>query len=284
MKYRDVLWNTLSSRLTVPTPQGQRAITAMQQVMTYPLVEGYPIITERDLTGSWRKAIGELCAFINGATTSKEIAEFGCDWWGPWTTDSKTAKRGIEPGSLGPASYGGAFRHFPTPSGSREGFDQFANLVEQIRKYPDVRTHFITPWIPYWQVRGIEKSTIAPCHGWVHVRIINGEIHLHMFQRSGDVPVGVPHNMVQYAALIIMLSQLTGYRPGVYYHTISDAHVYEDQIPACDKMIFREHRRLPWLHLTSEGYKVTDIHEFRAEHFELRNYNPHPSIRIPVSV
>ena len=68
-------------------------------------------------------------------------------------------------------------------------------LVEQIIEYPSDRTHFVSPWIPQYQVRGAGKTprtTISPCHGWVHVRVINERLHLHMFQRSGDVPVGVP--------------------------------------------------------------------------------------------
>jgi thymidylate synthase len=155
-----------------------------------------------------------------------------------------------------------------------------------VRELPEVRTHFVSPWIPQYQVRGAGKTprtTIAPCHGWVHVRVLNGRLHLHMFQRSGDVPVGVPSNMVQYAALLLMLEQLTGYPPGVYYHTISDAHVYADQVEPVRQLVGREPRRLPTVTLTGEGRKVGDIHDFRAEHFELSDYHPHPSITgIPV--
>ena len=105
-----------------------------------------------------------------------------------------------------------------------------------------------------------------------------------MFQRSGDVPVGVPANMIQYAALLLMLEQLTGFPAVAYYHTISDAHVYENQADAVAAMVGREPRRLPTVQLTETGRKVTDIHEFRAEHFELSDYDPHPSISaIPVS-
>ena len=59
----------------------------------------------------------------------------------------------------------------------------------------------------------------------MHVRVLAGGLHLHMFQRSGDVPVGVPANMIQYAALLLMLEQLTGIPAVAYYDTISDAHV-----------------------------------------------------------
>jgi thymidylate synthase len=271
--------------IPAPTRQGPQALTLMQQTMRFELANGFPVITERSLRSFWRKPIGELCAFINGATTLAELADFGCDWWDPWATEDKTAKRGLPPGDLGPGSYGGAFRRFPTAEGGT--FDQFQHLVEQLRELPADRTHFVSPWIPQYQVRGTGKTprtTISPCHGWVHVRVLAGGLHLHMFQRSGDVPVGVPANMVQYAALALMLEQLTGIEAAAYYHTISDAHIYADQLEHVRTMLDREERRLPTVFLTETGRKITDIHEFRAEHFEIADYDPHPAIgRIPVA-
>ena len=284
-QYRQMLDRIVADGIAVPTRQGPQALTLMQQTMRFELANGFPVVTERSLKSFWRKPIGELCAFINGATTLDELAAFGCDWWDPWATPDKTASRGLPPGSLGPGSYGGAFHDFPTAGGA--GFDQFRHLVEQLRELPGDRTHFVSPWIPQYQVRGAGKTpgtTISPCHGWVHVRVIGAGLHLHMFQRSGDVPVGVPANMIQYAALLLMLEQLTGIPGAVYYHTISDAHVYEDQVEAVTPMLTREPRRLPSVSLTPQGRAVGDIHEFRAEHFELSDYDPHPSIRsIPVS-
>jgi thymidylate synthase len=283
-QYHDVLERILTSGEKVPTRQGPPARTLLQQTMHFDLRNGFPVITERSVASFWRKPIGELCAFINGATTLDEFADFGCDWWGDWATPAKTESRGLPPGDIGPGSYGGAFHDFPAVEGTP--FDQFKHLVEQINELPDLRTHFVSPWIPQYQVRGAGKrprTTIAPCHGWVHVRVLNGRLHLHMYQRSGDVPVGVPSNMIQYAALTLMLEQLTGLPAAAYYHTISDAHIYEDQVDQSWTMVGREPRRLPSVHLNDAGRAVTDIHDFRAEHFDLADYDPHPGLRIPVS-
>ena len=196
-EYRRVLRHILNHGIETETRQGVNALTVMQQTMTFPLAQGFPVITERSIKSFWRKPIGELCAFINGATTLAEFEEFGVDWWGPWATPEKTLKKGIEPGGIGPGSYGGAFHDFPAPDGP---FDQFKHLVEQLRELPGLRTHFVDPWIAPFQVRGAgkqPKTTIAPCHGWVHVRVLDGGLHVHMMQRSGDVPVGIPANMVQ---------------------------------------------------------------------------------------
>ena len=283
-QYRDLLGRILERGEQTPTRQGPPALTLMQQTMRFDLANGFPMITERSLATFWHKPIGELCAFINGATTLEELEAFGCDWWDDWATPEKTASRGLPPGDIGPGSYGGAFHDFPTREGP--GFDQFQHLVEQIIELPADRTHFVSPWIPQYQVRGagkVPRTTIAPCHGWVHVRILNGRLHLHMFQRSGDVPVGVPSNMVQYAALALMLAHLTGHEAAAYYHTISDAHIYSDQVERVRTMLAREPRRLPTVDLTEAGRAVKDIHDFRAEHFELADYDPHPGLRIPVS-
>jgi thymidylate synthase len=283
-QYLNLVRSILGAGEKVPTRQGPEALTLLQQTMRFDLTNGFPVITERNVSGFWRKAIGELCAFINGATTLDELARFGCDWWGDWATPEKTASRGLPAGDLGPGSYGGAFHGFPTAEGPP--FEQFTHLVEQISELPDLRTHFVSPWIPQYQIRGKGKrprTTIAPCHGWVHVRVLNGRLHLHMYQRSGDVPVGVPANMIQYAALMLMLEQLTGYPAATYYHTISDAHIYEDQVDRAQVIAGRESRRLPTVELNGAGHEVTDIHEFRAEHFELTDYDPHPGLRIPVS-
>ncbi len=284
-QYKDVLQNILDNGRWSETRQGPRAKTIIGAQMHFVLSNGFPVITDRSIGSFWFKAIGELCAFINGARTREQLAEFGCTWWDQWTSEEKTSKRGLEPGDIGPGSYGAAFHDFPTADGGT--FDQFKHLVEQINELPELRTHFVTPWVPQYIVRGKgkhQKVTIAPCHGWVHVRILDNKLSLHMYQRSGDVPIGVPSNMVQYAALALMLGHLTGYEPYEYVHTISDAHIYEDQIEKILPMMERESLPFPTVRLTEEGKKVTDIHDFRAEHFEIEDYHPHPSIvGIPVA-
>jgi thymidylate synthase len=284
-QYQNLLKTILKDGVWSETRQGPRAKTLIGAQMRFNFDNGFPIITDRSIEGFWRKPIDELCAFINGARTRKELEDFGVKWWDAWTTPEKSRKRGLKPGDIGPGSYGAAFHDFPTADGG--GFDQFKHLVEQINELPELRTHFVTPWIPQYIVRGKgkqQKVTLAPCHGWIHVRVLNKKIYLHMFQRSGDVPIGVPSNMVQYAALVLMLSHLTGFKPAQYAHTISDAHIYEDQIDLIKPMLRRQPTPFPTVKLTAEGKKIKDIHDFRGEHFSLSDYHPRPSIAgIPVA-
>ncbi len=286
--YRELLRAVRDGGVRVQTKQGEDALALAGHCMRFPMAQGAAVITERSIRGFAGKAIGELCAFINGARTLEELADFGCDWWGAWATAEKSEARGLEPGDLGPGSYGHAFRHFTTDlDGDDPGFDQLPHLIQKLRDLPLDRTALLSPWIPNanHRERGVRsRNTIAPCHGWVHALVFNDKLHLVHNQRSGDTPIGVPSNMVQYNALGLMLEQLTGFELVEYVHWIQYAHIYTNQLPHVEEMLAREPRALPTLQLTEAGRRVSDIHDFRAEHFELTDYEPHPSIPgIPVA-
>jgi thymidylate synthase len=286
-QYSDMLRLIRDTGVRVETKQGEGALAVAGHAMRFPLAHGAPVITERSIKGFVHKAIGELCAFINGARTLDELRAFGCDWWDAWATPEKTASRGLEPGDLGPGSYGHAFRNFTTNlDGDDPGFDQLPHLIKKLQDLPLDRTAVMSPWIPNANHReqGVKsRNTIAPCHGWIHALVLGDKLHLIHNQRSGDTPIGVPSNMAQYTALGLMIEQLTGYELVEYVHWIQYAHIYANQLAAVDEMLTREPRRLPTLELNAAGRRVTDIHDFRAEHFELTDYDPHPSIRdIPV--
>ncbi len=292
-QYQDLLRNILEKGVRTPSQQGTDALTLMgPNPMHFKLENGFPMITERNMNPKpseflpvtvWQQAIGEICAFINGAHTEEELEKFGCYWWKSWATKEKCAKRGLEEGDLGPGSYGAAFHDFPTLEGGH--FNQFQHIVEQIIEEPQLRTHFISPWIPQYMGRGKgkqQKVVVCPCHGWINIRIIEGKLTLHMMQRSGDVPVGVPSNMVQYGALTLMLAHVTNTIPYEFVHSISDAHIYVDQIPAVETMLSREPRRFPTVTINKEK---TNLFDFRKEDFELSDYDPHPGIKgIPVAI
>src|SRR3954447_3645508 len=286
-EYQNMLRTIRESGVRVETKQGEGALALAGCSMRFPMAHGAAVITERSIKGFVGKAIGELCAFINGARTLDELAAFGCDWWGPWATREKTESRGLEPGDLGPGSYGHAFRNFTTDlDGGDPGFDQLPHLVKKLRDLPMDRTALLSPWIPQANHRaaGVKsRNTIAPCHGWVHFLVFGDKLHVVHNQRSGDTPIGVPSNMAQYTALGLMVEQLTGCEFVEYVHWIQYGHIYANQLPHVDEMLTREPRRLPTLTLNDAGRAVTDIHDFRAEHFELADYDPHPAInQIPV--
>jgi thymidylate synthase len=286
-QYSDMLRLIRETGVRVQTKQGEEALAVAGHALRFPLAHGAPVITERSIKGFVQKAIGELCAFINGARTLDELRAFGCDWWDAWATPEKCIPRGLEPGDLGPGSYGHAFRNFTTNlDGDDPGFDQLPHLIKKLQDLPLDRTAVMSPWIPNANHREQDlksRNTIAPCHGWIHALVFGDKLHLVHNQRSGDTPIGVPSNMAQYTALGLMIEHLTGYELVEYVHWIQYAHIYANQFDAVDEMLTREPRRLPTLRLNDAGRQITDIHDFRSEHFELDDYDPHPGIRdIPV--
>lgn len=292
-QYQRLLRDILEKGVRVISQQGVDALTLMgPNPLHFKFENGFPIINERNMAPKeserlpvtvWQQAIAEIIGFINGARTQKELESYGCSWWKSWVTKEKCEKRGLEEGDLGPGSYGAAFHDFPTSEGMP--FNQFKHIIEQIKEEPQLRTHFVTPWIPQYTGRGkgkTQKVVVCPCHGWVHLRVLNGKLTLHMFQRSADVPVGVPSNMVQYMALLMMIAQVTGLEPYEYVHSFSDAHIYVDQVPAVETMLAREPKKLATVTLNPEK---KDLFAFRKEDFSLSDYDPHPGIKaIPVAI
>lgn len=286
---------------------GRRAISGMDEgsfevlghQMRFDFADGgFPLITERDMSvPGWPKyienhtkppeefvvksnikqALAEIIAFMNGARTQEELEAYGCTFWAPWTTDPKKAeKRGLELGDLGPGSYGAAFHDFPTAEG--QPFNQYKHLIEQIQERPELRTHIITPFIPQYIGRGEgkqQKVLVVPCHGLQHYNVdtVNNEISLVHWQRSSDVPIGLPFNMIHYAALTMMVGQVTGLKPRELVFQVSNAHMYEQHTEIVDELLSRDPRPFPILKLDPS---VKHLEDFRVEHFSIAEYDPHP--------
>jgi len=276
-QYQHHLFNILRhSTLAKSTPQGVGAFTCFGTLspMVFDLSNGVPLITERKLA-SWKSAVAEIIAFINGARTIDEIESYGVNraFWSPY----RGKGYGPDGNDMGEGSYGAAFHDYEVPGGGV--LNQFRQLIEQLTNYPDMRTHLVSPWKPYYTARGENRRVIvAPCHGWLHFRVLGGKLHMRMDQRSGDLPIGVPHNMIQYAALLLMVCQVTGHMPGNYIHSFADAHIYENQVDAVRVLITRQPRPFPKLVLDKS---VTDLFSFRKEHFRIEEYDPHEAMTVP---
>ena len=285
-QYRQIMQDILDFGIELESRQGVNAITLPHSAhMVFHLKNGAPILTERSIAGFWRKPIGEIKCFISGGHTLEDLKEYGCEnFWAAWATKEKCEKRGFPEGDLGPGSYGRAFHDFPMPDGKT--FNQFEALIDQIKENPELRTHFISPWIPFYNFRTKklkQQVVVSPCHGWIKVRIFNGKILFQVVQRSGDVVVGVPSNKTQYVALCLALAKEVGYEPWIYEHIILEPHIFVDQVESAREMLSREPRCLPTLTISDE-VAGKSFFEFMPSDFILSDYNPHPAIKgIPVA-
>ncbi len=279
-QYRDLLQLILTKGRKVDTQQDEPAYRYHGHQMRF-FPHGFPVITERDLMAPDGKkkpifdlALGELFAFLHGARTVDEMKAYGCGWWSRWVTPEKCAKRGLVPGDLGPGSYGPAWRKFPTAEG--KPFDQIKHLLEQIQELPHLRTHFVSPWIPQYIGRGKgkeQKVVVAPCHGWLHILCdpSSREMSMLHFQRSADVPVGLVSNLIQYGALAMLIAQQIGYTLTELIYTVSDAHIYVNQVKDVEDLLATKPQPFPTVTLDPS---ITSIFDARAEHFRVEDYRP----------
>ncbi len=162
----------------------------------------------------------------------------------PGATASRSGTSGpTTNGDLGPI-YGGQWRSWPTPDG--RPIDQLAAVIDQIRDDPDSRRHVVSAW----NVADIPRMALAPCHALFQFYVADGRLSCQLYQRSGDLFLGVPFNIASYALLTHMVAQVTGLEVGDFVHTLGDAHLYLNHVDQAREQLTREPRALPELRST----------------------------------
>ncbi|WP_431030155.1 thymidylate synthase [Lysinibacillus sp. LZ02] len=175
-------------------------------------------------------------------------------------------------GDLGPV-YGKQWRSWPAPNG--ESIDQIANVIEQIKKNPDSRRLIVSAWNP----AEVDSMALPPCHSFFQFYVADGKLSCQLYQRSGDVFLGVPFNIASYALLTHLIAKECGLDVGEFVHTLGDAHIYKNHFDQVYEQLSRDPRELPQLHLADKS-----IFDMTAEDITLEGYNPHPPIKAPIAV
>ena len=243
------------------TGTGTRSVFGYQ--MRFDLAKGFPLVTTKKL--HLRSIIYELLWLLSGDTNIKFLHDNKVTIWDEWAD---------EKGDLGPV-YGQQWRSWP----SRDGgvIDQIADTVKRIRKTPDSRRLLVTAWNP----ADVDRMALPPCHCLFQFYVANGKLSCQLYQRSGDIFLGVPFNIASYALLTHMMAHVTGLKAGEFVHTLGDAHIYLNHLEQIDEHLSRTPYALPRLVMKRD---VKAIDEFRYEDFEIVNYQTHPHISAPVAV
>ncbi len=277
--YLDLLRKVLEDGNDGPdrTGTGTRSLFGYQ--MRIDLRNGFPLLTTKKL--HFRSIVQELLWFLRGETRVESLQAAGVTIWDEWATAEQTARFGREAGDLGPV-YGHQWRNFgatlrPDGTYADDGVDQIARLVTGLRENPYSRRHIVTGWNP----KECDRVVLPPCHTLFQLYVREGELSCQLYQRSGDVFLGVPFNIASYALLTMMLAQVTGLRPGEFVHTFGDVHLYTNHFDQARTQLAREPRPLPRVHLDPA---VKDLFAFRFEHVTLEAYDPHPPIKARVAV
>jgi thymidylate synthase len=150
-------------------------------------------------------------------------------------------------------------------------------VVEEIKRNPDSRRLIVSAW----NVSELPKMALMPCHTMFQFYVADGKLSCQLYQRSGDIFLGVPFNIASYALLTHMVAQVCDLAVGDFVHTLGDAHLYNNHVEQARLQLSRQPRPLPRLKLDPE---VRSIFAFRYEDVAVEGYDPHPSIKALVAV
>lgn len=242
----------------------------------------FPLLTTKRVF--WRGVVEELLWFIRGRTDSNELADKRVHIW-----DANGSRKFLDSlgftdrkeGDLGPV-YGFQWRHFGADythahaDYSGKGVDQLSNLINTLRTNPTDRRMLLSAWNP----AAIHKMALPPCHVMAQFFVSNGELSCQMYQRSGDIGLGVPFNIASYALLTRLIANVVGLSPGEFVHVIGDTHIYLNHVDALKEQLTRSPKPFPLLHVKSKK----NIDDFTFDDLTLEGYEPHRSIAMEMAV
>lgn len=236
----------------------------------YDLRDGFPILTTKKVL--FDAVVRELLWFLKGSTNINDGLAQYTPIWNAWAKDD---------GELGPI-YGYQWRKWEkftydekTKTYKKEHVDQIQNAIDLIKKNPDSRRIIVNAW----NVADIERMALPPCHMMFQFFVVNGRLDCQLYQRSADLALGVPFNIASYALLMSMIAQECGLKPGIFTHTIGDAHIYLNHIEGLKTQLARTPKALPQLTIARKP-----LFDLTFEDITLVNYQHDGFIKFPIAV
>lgn len=250
------------------TGTGTKSVFGYQS--KYDLRDGFPILTTKKVLFS--AVVRELLWFLRGATNINDDLKEHTPIWNAWAA---------EDGELGPI-YGYQWRKWERfvwdekkDSFSKEHVDQITEAINLIKTNPDSRRIIVSAWNP----SDIPRMALPPCHAFFQFYVVNGRLDCQLYQRSADVALGVPFNIASYALLLTMIAQECNLTPGIFVHTLGDAHVYLNHRDGLKEQLGRKPKPLPQLKVAKK-----DVFDITFDDIELVNYEFDPFIKFPIAV
>lgn len=190
---------------------------------------GFPLLTLRKIP--IKMFVAEQIWFISGARKPEIFLRDYTKIWDLFTN----------PGDVVTVAYGYRWRkHF--------GRDQLGLLIDLLQKEPSSRHGVVVTWDPAQDGLSLIKKKNVPCPYTFTVNIIGGRLHLHNIVRSNDIILGTPADVAGFVLLQCIISQKLGLKPGIYSHSISNAHIYSNHYSGAEEIIKRKNDH-PTIHL-----------------------------------
>lgn len=268
-QYLDLVRHILDNGERRDDRTGVGTISIFGAQAKYDLRDGFPLVTTKKVLFS--AVVRELLWFLRGSTNINDQLTEHTPIWDAWAD---------EEGNLGPI-YGYQWRSWPKfvqdENGNyhKEHIDQIQQVIDLIKTNPDSRRLLVSAW----NVADIDKMALPPCHLLFQFYVINGRLDCQLYQRSADMALGVPFNIASYALLMMMVANECNLQPGIFTHTLGDAHIYLNHIDGIKEQLTRKPGPLPTVEMVRKS-----IFDLNFEDIQLKNYQPQSFIKFPVAV
>lgn len=280
--YLDIVENILSNSRFKEDRTNHGTYSIVGVMFKHDMKTGFPLLTTKKMPfGCIAK---ELEFFIRGITDKRWLQERDVHIWDYWanpqkvpysSSDPELQKKMFEEPDLG-AIYGFQWRHFgaqydgPDKDYSGKGIDQFAKLIETIKRDPNNRRMIVSAWNPC----DMNKMGLPPCHYGFQVIVLDNKVDLLWNQRSVDTILGLPFNIASYALLLHLIAKETHLQEGELTGFLGDTHIYKNHMELAREQVRREPLELG--QIVTE--KFTNIFDWTAKDSKVVGYKSHPKM------
>jgi thymidylate synthase len=241
-----------------------------------------PLLTTKRV--AWKTCLKELLWFIRGDTNNKNLQKEGVAIWNDNASRDFLDSRGLthlRENDLGPV-YGHQWRHFNAPyttcddNYDGKGVDQLAQIIKCL-KDPLQRTSrrmVMCAWNPCQ----LDEMALPPCHILAQFNVTGGnKLSCCMFQRSGDVGLGVPFNIASYSFFTHLLAKHCDLEPFEFIYYLGNCHIYDSHLNVIKEQVTKMPHTFPTLNI---NVKRENINDYILGDFEVRNYKHHEVIKM----
>ncbi len=260
---------------------GKRCLTVINAELVYDVANNqFPLVTTRK--SYWKSAIAEMLGYIRGYSNAADFRKLGTPTWDANANDNEAwlanpSRKGED--DMGRV-YGVQGRSWQKPDGGH--VDQLKKIVDNLGKGIDDRGEILT----FYNPGEFHLGCLRPCMHTHTFSLLGNTLYLTSYQRSCDVPLGLNFNQLQVFLLLKLIAQITGHTPGMAYHKIINAHIYEDQLALMrDVQLKRKPYPSPRLNINPDIKSLEDIETWvTLDDFDVEGYQHHDPIDYPFSV